>query len=221
MHVRPLALGVDKVGRVMETPEAMYERVRAAGDGQRLAAMSRMTAWGTFPFETDGLRVVPLEGPDLPEPPRSGEGGRPCEACERADARNADEREVWRDARWRLLALEPSGAPLVLMLQPLAHHDLVDLPDGLASELGILGVHVARAVEALPGVARCHVMRIGDGGAHLHVFFFARPEGFAQLRGSFLVVWDDLLPPTPADDVRAAAAAVALALAASYGGAAR
>jgi len=82
-------------------------------------------------------------------------------------------------------------------------------------------VHVARAVEGLAGVARCHVMRIGDGGAHLHVFFFARPEGFAQLRGSFLVVWDDLLPPTPQDQVSADAQQVARALAASSGGTAR
>ena len=68
-------------------------------------------------------------------------------------------------------------------------------------------VHVGRAVEALPGIARCHVYRIGDGGAHLHVFFFARPEGFGQLRGSFLVVWDDLLPPSPQDEVTADARA--------------
>lgn len=177
-----------------------------------------MTSWGTFPFEVDGLRVAPLQPPVVPEPPRSGEGGRPCEACERSDARNADAGEVWRDERWRLVVLPPSGAPLVLMLLPQAHHDLSDLPDDLAGDLGRLVVHVARAVEALPHVARCHVYRVGDGGAHLHVFFFARPEGQAQLRGSFLVVWDDLLPPTPAELRDGDARAVAQALAASYGG---
>lgn len=178
--------------------------------------------------------MVPLQPPALPEAPHRGEAGQPCEACveagagDRADARTdarADvpdgaDGEVWRDERWRLLALDLSGAPLVLMLQPLAHHDLIDLPDDLAAELGVLSVHLARAVEALTGIARCHVMRIGDGGAHLHVFFFARPEGFGQLRGSFLVVWDDLLPPVPADVRAADAAAVAAALARSYGGAA-
>jgi hypothetical protein len=35
---------------------------------------------------------------------------------------------------------------------------------------------------------------MGDGGAHLHVFLLARPSGFAQLRGTYLAVWDDLLP---------------------------
>jgi hypothetical protein len=198
---------------MVQTPERYYERARAAGSGERLAALSRMMSWGTSPFQTEGLSVVPLAPPELPEAPRAGEGGRPCGACE-----GGDDRVVWRDERWRLRVLEPSGAPLVLILEPFAHHDLVDLPDAMAAELGVLAVHVARAVEGLAGIARCHMMRVGDGGAHLHVFFFARPEGFAQLRGSFLVVWDDLLPPCPADEVLADARAVAEALATSYGG---
>ena len=84
------------------------------------------------------------------------------------------------------------------MLHPRDHHDLADLTDDLAAELGVLSTHVARHVQALPHISRCHVYRIGDGGAHLHVWFFARPEGQAQLFGSWLVVWDDLLPEYPA-----------------------
>ncbi|GAA4345810.1 hypothetical protein [Angustibacter luteus] len=200
-----------------EDARAFYERVTAGFDAEKQAAVARMTSWGTFPFEVDGLRVAPLQPAEFPEAPRTGEGGRPCGACEKAEP-GTDVSEVWRDERWRLIAFEPSGAPLVMMLQPLAHHDLTDLPDDLAAEMGRLMVHIGRAVEALPGIARCHVYRIGDGGAHLHIFFFARPEGFGQLRGSFLVVWDDLLPPSPPDEVTADAAAVAAALAASYGG---
>lgn len=49
-------------------------------------------------------------------------------------------------------------------------------------------------VQALPHASRCHTYRVGDGGAHLHVWFFARPEGQSQLFGSWLVVWNDLLP---------------------------
>ncbi len=79
-------------------------------------------------------------------------------------------------------------------------------------------MHVARAVEGLPHVARVHVSKWGDGGAHLHLFFFARPEGFAQLRGTCLALWDDLLPATPRDVRDADAAAVARALVGSYGG---
>lgn len=77
---------------------------------------------------------------------------------------------------------------------------------------------MARHVEALEGVARAHVYRVGDGSAHLHVWFLARPAGQLQLRGSLLVVWDDLLPEYPADLAEADAAKVADALVASYGG---
>ncbi len=99
--------------------------------------------------------------------------------------------------------------PLVLMLHPRDHYDLGDLPDELAAELGVLTAHLVRHVEALPHIARAHVYRIGDGGAHLHVWFFARPEGQAQLLGSWLVVWDDLLPEYPAEVADADAAIVA------------
>jgi hypothetical protein len=49
------------------------------------------------------------------------------------------------------------------------------------------------------------------------VWFFARPEGQAQLFGSWLVVWDDLLPEDPAAITETDAAIVADALVASYG----
>ena len=49
------------------------------------------------------------------------------------------------------------------------------------------------------------------------MWFFARPEGQAQLFGSWLVVWDDLLPEDPAAITETDAAIVADALVASYG----
>ena len=104
------------------------------------------------------------------------------------------------------------------MLHPRDHYDIENLPDQLASELGVLITHLTRHVQALPHIARAHVYRIGDGGAHLHVWFFARPEGQAQLYGSWLVVWDDLLPEYPAELADADAATVADALIASYAG---
>ncbi len=203
-----------------QTPQEFYDHVRAAADADGRLPLSRMTGWEVFPFEREGLRVVPLDPPRLPEPPRRGEGGVECEACSRSDARNSADAEIWRDDRWRLVALPGTGAPLVLLLQPLAHHDLVHLPDDLAAELGVLLVHVARAMEALPHVGRAHVSKWGDGGAHLHVFFFARPEGFPQLRGTCLAIWDDLLPTTPSEIADADAARVARTLAESYGGSA-
>jgi hypothetical protein len=114
--------------------------------------------------------------------------------------------------------IEGVGVPLVLMLHPRDHYDMADLPDELAAELGVLTTHIVRHVEALPHISRSHVYRIGDGGAHLHVWFFARPDGQARLYGSWMVVWDDLLPEYPADVAEADAAIVADALVASYGG---
>jgi diadenosine tetraphosphate (Ap4A) HIT family hydrolase len=172
-----------------------------------------MTGWEIFPFESDGLRVVPLQPPSLPEPPRRGEGGTDCSACDPAI------RGIWSDEHWRLRTFpEPTGVPLLVMLEPKEHFDLPSLPDERAGELGRLLAHIARAVESLAHIARAHVSRWGDGGEHLHVFVFARPEGFSQLRGTCLAVWDDLLPATPAEQRDADAAIIASKLAASYGG---
>jgi diadenosine tetraphosphate (Ap4A) HIT family hydrolase len=171
-------------------PEEFYEHAVAAADAERRLPLARMTGWDISPFEQDGLRVAPL---------RRDEG-------------------IWFDERWRLTRIIGVGVPLVLMLHPRDHYDLADLPDELAAELGVLTTHIARHVQALAHIARAHVYRIGDGGAHLHVWFFARPEGQAQLYGSWMVVWDDLLPQYPEDVAEADAATVADALVTSYGG---
>ena len=183
-----------------------------AADAQGRLPLSRMTAWDVFPFEQAGLQVVPLAPPALPEPDRAGENGLDCPAC------TAGQAPVWSDEHWRLSVLGPSGAPLILLLEPAAHHDLPDLPDDRAAEMGLLMVAISRAIESLPHIARAHVSRWGDGGAHLHLFFSARPAGFSQLRGTCLAIWDDLLPAVPDDQRDRDAAAVAQALAGSYGG---
>ncbi|MCX4803877.1 hypothetical protein OG594_19880 [Streptomyces sp. NBC_01214] len=193
-------------------PEEFYARARAAADDERRLPLARMTGWEISPFEPDGLRVAPLHPPVLPEPARHGEDPSDCNAC-----RNWDE-GIWLNDHWRLTRITGVGVPLVLMLHPRDHFDLADLSDELAAELGVLTTHIARHVQALPNIARAHVHRLGDGGAHLHVWFFARPEGQAQLYGSWMVVWDDLLPEYPADVADADAAVVADALVASYGG---
>ncbi len=194
------------------SPEEFYAHATRDADPDGHLPLPSMTGWDTFPFDRAGLRTVPLARPVTIEPLRHGEGGRECPAC--APIRPT----VWSDPHWRLSALGPSGAPLVLLLESRDHVDLPDLPDDLAAELGRLTVHTARAIESLPHIARAHVSRWGDGSAHLHVFFFARPKGFSQLRGTCLAVWDDLLPPVPRSQRDADAAAVAQALATSYGG---
>ena len=194
------------------SPEEFYTHAVAAADDEQRLPLSRMTGWDISPFEADGLRVSRLRQPVVPEPPRHGEDPADCDSCRRRDE------GIWLDDRWRLTQILGVGVPLALMLHPRDHHDLADLTDDLAAELGVLGTHVTRHVQALPHISRCHVYRIGDGGAHLHVWFFARPEGQSQLFGPWLVVWDDLLPEYPARVARTDAATVADALVASYGG---
>ncbi len=194
------------------SPDEFYDHALAAADDERRLPLSRMTGWDIGPFEPEGLRVSPLRPPMLPEPPRHGEDPSDCTACSSRDE------GIWLDARWRLTRIPGVGVPLVLMLHPRDHYDLADLPDELAAELGVLATHITRHMQALSNISRAHVYRIGDGGAHLHLWFFARPEGQSQLYGSWLVVWDDLLPEYPAQIADADAAIVADALVASYGG---
>jgi hypothetical protein len=194
------------------SPDEFYDHAISVADSERRLPLSRMTGWDVSPFEPDGLRVSSLRPPVVPEPAREGEDPSNCSSCARRDE------GIWFNERWRLSRIGGVGVPLVLILHPRDHHDVTDLDDALAAELGVLTTHLCRHIESLPNISRAHVYRIGDGGAHLHVWFFARPEGQAQLRGSWLVVWDDLLPEYPADIAEADAAVVADGLVASYGG---
>ena len=169
-------------------------------------------SWPSFPFEGD-LRVKPLEPIADDEPPRQGEDAASCLACSAPD-----EAYIWVSERWRVRAMDrPTGLPMVLILESRSHLDLGDLPNLLAAELGVMTVRLERAVRSLDGVARVHVNRWGDGSAHLHLWFLARPVGRLQLRGSFLSLWDDILPPIPEEQWRENLALVAAWLA-EFGG---
>ena len=61
-------------------------------------------------------------------------------------------------------------------------------------------VRLERAMRSLSGVAQVNVSRNGDDEAHLRVWFLGRPTGRLQLRGKFLPVWDEILPPIPQDE---------------------
>jgi hypothetical protein len=106
---------------------------------------------------------------------------------------------------------------MVLILESRSHLDLGDLPNLLAAELGVMTVRLERAIRSLDGVARVHVNRWGDGAAHLHLWFLARPYGQLQLRGTFLPLWDTILPPIPEEKWRENLALVAAWLA-EFGG---
>ncbi|MEH1124593.1 hypothetical protein [Micromonospora sp. CPCC 206061] len=170
------------------------------------------TRWPSFPFEGD-LRVKQLDDPVEKEPSRKGEDSADCSACSAPD-----EAYIWVSERWRVRAMDrPTGLPMVLILESRSHLDLGDLPNLLAAELGVMTVRLERAVRSLDGVARVHVNRWGDGSAHLHMWFLARPYGRLQLRGTFLSLWDDILPPIPEAQWRENLALVAAWLA-EFGG---
>ena len=153
-----------------------------------------MTDWDIFPFEGE-LLVKPLADPVIPEPPRHGESQANCGACSALDSDY-----LWTNESWRLKTLaEPQPVP-ALLLEPRAHLDLGDLDEATAADMGVWILRIERALAAVPGIGRVHVNRWGDGGAHLRIWFFGRPEGMVQLRGSCLPDWLDVLPPMPADD---------------------
>ncbi|WP_306211514.1 hypothetical protein [Actinoplanes sp. RD1] len=168
--------------------------------------------WPSFPFEGD-LRVKPLKEPVAVEPARSGENAEDCVACS-----TPDDAYIWVSERWRVRGMDrPTGLPAVLILECRSHLDLGDLPNLLAAELGVMTVRLERAIRSLDGVARVHVNRWGDGSAHLHMWFLARPHGMLQLRGTFLALWDDILPVIPEHQWRENMALVAAWLA-EFGG---
>ncbi|MFC7487624.1 hypothetical protein ACOCJ7_16215 [Knoellia sp. CPCC 206453] len=177
-------------------------------DGRLPLDDSGMPAWDVFPFESSDLRVKAL-GPLAKEVPRMGEPGGPECPC-RGDLSDGGWDVVWTDEGWQVKVAPPSGSPLILVLEPQEHVDLDDLTTEQAAEFGVRTVALVRAIESLPSVGRCHISRWGDGGSHAHVWFIARPLGMTQLRGTYMAVWDDLLPPVPLkvrDDNAAAAIA--------------
>ncbi len=179
---------------------------------ENIPPLPDFTRWPSFPFEGD-MRVKPLAAPVEVEPPRSGEDAADCVACN-----TPDDQYIWISDRWRVRAMDrPTGLPMVLILECRSHLDIGDLPNLLAAELGVMTVRLERAIRTLDGVARVHVNRWGDGSAHLHMWFLARPYGRLQLRGTFLTLWDDILPTIPEQQWRENLALVAAWLA-EFGG---
>lgn len=202
----------------LETAEEFHARVAAATDdeGRLPVAIEEMPGWFIYPYEIEGLRIKPLEPLEEAEPPRRGEDPADC-PCRLPRSPEQQASVAWSNERW-ILSETAMRLPVALILQPRAHHDLADLPDDLASEMGRLMVAITAAVEELPSVGRCHVGRYGDGGAHLHPFFFGRPARMSQLRGSPLLDWEENLPPVPEGVRRANAAHVGHRLVGRFGG---
>ncbi len=145
----------------------------------------------------------------VPEPPRRGEpGGEPCRICTggTSDA-------VWSDERWTLHPPVGGSLPGIVWLASREHADsFSDLSEDTARAFGPIAARIERAILGLGDIARVHLYRWGDGGAHFHVWFIPRPLGMLDASGMMLPLWEDVLPNVPDEDLLAAARRVARAM---------
>jgi diadenosine tetraphosphate (Ap4A) HIT family hydrolase len=147
-----------------------------------------------FAFEGT-TSMAPLEPMLVPETPREGEDGpEDCFFCG-----PGAERVIWQDDLWQVGRSETFGLPFVAGLAPRAHLRLDELSGELLTSFGPMVQRLAGAISSLDSVARTHIHRLGDGAAHFHLHFLARPLGMQQGRGPILSFWDDVLPPLPPD----------------------
>ena len=198
-----------------ESAEEVYARIVASADRDGRLPMPPAGGWDIFPWEVvDGAIAPKVIQPPSPEPLRLGEDTtRPCPEC----SVQADQ-VVWEDEFWVLTHPgAPSGLPIVLMLQPREHEDSGVLDDGRASEMGRIINRLVRIIENLPNIGRVHVNRWGDGGSHLHIWFFARTKDLTGVLGSTAAEWNDIIPPGPEDVWRADLHKIATKLA-NWGG---
>ncbi|GIF50422.1 hypothetical protein Afe04nite_49610 [Asanoa ferruginea] len=133
-----------------------------------------------------------LADPVIPEPPRRGDpGGEPCGVCPGEDGPHT----IWSDDNWILNhGVETSLAGAVWLATRVHVDSFADLDSALAQDFGVLSGRIDRALLALPDVARTHVYRWGDGGAHFHVWYLPRPLGMVQAQKMMLPLWEEVLP---------------------------
>jgi hypothetical protein len=160
--------------------------------GQRLPADALVTDPLSC-FASVTLR--PLEPMLVPELPRHGEvDTSECGHC------RPSEHTIWRDDVWHVNAgWTRMGIPFVGGVAPNQHCRLEDAPIDVLTSLGPLLQRLSAAVKAIPGVARTHFSRWGDGSEHFHLWALARPAGMMQGRGPMLAFWDDVLPAMDAE----------------------
>jgi hypothetical protein len=175
-----------------ETHDADSAYHRLLPIGERLPGDPLVDDWLSC-FEAVTMR--PLQPMRVPEQPRAGElDPTECGHC------RASEHTIWRDDLWHVNAgFAPMGIPFIGGIAPNEHCRLEDAPLELLTTLGPLLQRVSAAVKTIPGVARTHFSRWGDGSEHFHLWALARPAGMMQGRGTMLAFWNDLLPTMPAD----------------------
>ncbi|MGI9156345.1 MAG: HIT family protein [Marmoricola sp.] len=164
----------------------------------------------TLPY-LEPLSVREAAPRTIPEPLRKGEpGGEPCRICTGAVLP-----AVWSDELWTLHPPSACSLPGTVWLASREHADsFSDLSPAATEDFGRVVARVERAVLSLGDVARVHLYRWGDGGAHFHVWFMPRPLGMLEASNFYLPIWEDVLPNVPDEQAAAAADRVAAALAA-------
>jgi hypothetical protein len=141
----------------------------------------------------EAVTLKSLEPMLVPEAPRAGElDPAECGHC------RPSEFTIWRDDVWHVYAgFEPLRIPFIGGLAPNGHCRLEDAPLEVLTTLGPLMQRLSAAVKSIPGVARTHFSRWGDGSEHFHLWALARPAGMMQGRGAMLAFWNDVLPAMP------------------------
>ncbi|GAB3263044.1 hypothetical protein [Nocardioides dilutus] len=174
------------------THEADSPYHRTLPIGERLDS-SPLVADSLSCFESVTLKA--LEPMLVPEEPRYAVGDpESCGHCQ------PSEHTIWTDDLWHVNAgWTRMGIPYVGGLAPNRHCTLNTAPLDVLATLGPLMQRLNIAVKSIPGVARTHFARWGDGSEHFHMWALARPEGMMQGRGPMLAFWDDVLPAMPDD----------------------
>src|SRR5689334_4024466 len=162
----------------------------------------------TIPY-AEPLTVRDPEPRVVPEPARRGEPGGPlCAICTEQTTPS-----VWSDQHWTLHAPVGCSLPGTVWVASRVHADsFADLPPDVAASFGPMVARVERAILALGDVARVHLYRWGDGGAHFHVWLLPRPQGMLEASKHMLPVWEDVLPPASEDAIAKAGEAIGAAL---------
>jgi diadenosine tetraphosphate (Ap4A) HIT family hydrolase len=162
----------------------------------------------TMPYEEPLVPRAPGERV-VPEPPRRGEpGGEPCGICTGQATPS-----VWSNEHWTLHPPVQGSLPGAVWMAAREHADsFSDLSPAAAASFGPTVAMVERAILALGDVARVHLYRWGDGGAHFHVWMIPRPLGMLEAKGMMLPLWEDVLPNVTDDELREAAERVATAI---------
>lgn len=163
----------------------------------------------TLPF-VEPLTVREPAERVVPEPPRRGEdGGPPCGVCDRTNVA-----PVWGEEHFTVHPPRTCSLPGTLWVASRDHVDSFrDLSPAAAAAFGPLVARLEDAILAtVPDVARVHLYRWGDGGAHFHVWLMPRPLGMLEAAGHLLPLWEDALPNVSDEECRAMAERIATAL---------